>query len=78
MIIVTKFPPEKEKQYYGGTCNKCKIEFICEESDFIIPILSKFATPFIHCPNVKCNGMIHKEDCELLTKEEYINRYCRH
>ncbi len=74
MIIVTKSPPEKEKQYYGGICSKCKIEFVCDESDFIAPVLSKNATPFIHCPNTKCNKMIHKEDCVLLTKEEYLDK----
>ena len=73
MIIITKPVPEKEKQYYSGTCPKCKIEFVCEESDFIVPILSKIATPFIHCPNTKCNGMIHKTECRLLTKDEYLN-----
>lgn len=75
MIIITKPAPEKkkEKQYYSGVCSRCKIEFVCEEADFIKPVFNKNLTPIVHCPNTKCNGMIHKEDCKRLTKEEYMD-----
>lgn len=76
MIIMTKPAQEKEKEkyYYSGFCTKCGAEFVCEESDFIIPIFNKHFTPFIRCPNIKCNKMIHKEDCKCITKKEYIDK----
>ena len=74
MIIITKPAPKKEKYYYSGFCSKCLTEFVCEESDFIVPTFNKNLIPFIHCPNTKCNKMIHKENCECLTKKEYIDK----
>lgn len=74
MIIITKPAPEKEKYYYSGFCSRCLTEFVCEESDFIVPTFNKNFTPFIRCPNIKCNKMIDKENCQCLTKKEYIDK----
>lgn len=71
MIIITKPAPEKEKYYYSGFCSKCMTEFVCEESDFIVPTCNKNFTPFIHCPNTKCNKTFDKTNCELISKSQY-------